>query len=167
MASACPAMIPVLRYNAPRRKRDSRTGGMMSQGELRIGIVGAGQVTRSKHLPAFRRLPGVKVVAVCNRHRESAAELPASSTFPDLRLLGRIDRRPRDRRGSDRRLAVPALPGHIGRAGRRQACLTQARMAMNAREAQRMLDRSREYPDLTTMIVPSPYGLTGEAFVRT
>ena len=44
--------------------------------------------------------------------------------------------------------------------------LTQARMAMNAREAQRMLDRSRECPNLTTMIVPSPYGLTGEDFVR-
>ena len=44
--------------------------------------------------------------------------------------------------------------------------LTQARMAMNAREAQRMFDRSRECPTLTTMIVPSPYGLTGEAFVR-
>jgi len=44
--------------------------------------------------------------------------------------------------------------------------LTQARMARNAREAQRMLDKSRECPGLTAMIVPSPYGLTGEAFVR-
>jgi predicted dehydrogenase len=39
-------------------------------------------------------------------------------------------------------------------------------MAMNAREAQRMLDKSRECPTLTAMIVPSPHGLTGEAFVR-
>ena len=44
--------------------------------------------------------------------------------------------------------------------------LTQARMAMNAREAQRMLDRSREYPSLTAMIVPSPYGLAGDAYMR-
>jgi predicted dehydrogenase len=44
--------------------------------------------------------------------------------------------------------------------------LTQARMAMNAREAQRMHDRALESPSLTAMIVPSPYGLTGEAFVR-
>ena len=29
-----------------------------------------------------------------------------------------------------------------------------------------MLDRSKECPSLTTMIVPSPYGLTGEAYVR-
>ena len=39
-------------------------------------------------------------------------------------------------------------------------------MAMNAREAQRMLDRSLECPALTAMIVPSPYGLTGDAYMR-
>src|SRR6476620_8152614 len=44
--------------------------------------------------------------------------------------------------------------------------LTQARMAMNAREAQRMLDKSREHTELTAMVVPSPYGLTGEAYLR-
>ena len=44
--------------------------------------------------------------------------------------------------------------------------LTQARMAMNAREAQRMFDKSREYPHLTAMIVPSPYGLTGNLLIR-
>jgi predicted dehydrogenase len=44
--------------------------------------------------------------------------------------------------------------------------LTQARMAMNAREAQRMLDRSRESPGVVAMVVPSPYGLIGEDFVR-
>ena len=44
--------------------------------------------------------------------------------------------------------------------------LTQARMAMNAREAQRMFDRSRECPGQAAMVVPSPYGLTGDAYVR-
>ena len=39
-------------------------------------------------------------------------------------------------------------------------------MAMNAREAQRMLDRSLESPRLTAMVVPSPYGLAGDAFMR-
>lgn len=37
---------------------------------------------------------------------------------------------------------------------------------MNTREAQRMLDRSLECPSLTTMVVPSPYGLVGDQFVR-
>src|SRR5262249_37300368 len=44
--------------------------------------------------------------------------------------------------------------------------LTEARMAMNAREAQRMFDRAQESPHLTAMIVPSPYGLAGDAFMR-
>ena len=44
--------------------------------------------------------------------------------------------------------------------------LTEARMAMNAREAQRMCDRSLESPRLTAMVVPSPYGLTGDAYMR-
>jgi predicted dehydrogenase len=43
--------------------------------------------------------------------------------------------------------------------------LTQARMAMNAREAQRMFDRANESPRLTAMVVPSPYGLAGDAFM--
>ena len=44
--------------------------------------------------------------------------------------------------------------------------LSEARMAMNAREAQRMFDRTQESPHLTAMIVPSPYGLTGDAYMR-
>ncbi|MCH7997131.1 MAG: Gfo/Idh/MocA family oxidoreductase, partial [Chloroflexi bacterium] len=35
--------------------------------------------------------------------------------------------------------------------------MTEARMAMNAEEAHRMLDASRERPHLTTQIVPSPF----------
>ena len=35
-------------------------------------------------------------------------------------------------------------------------------MAMNSREAQRMLDRALESPRLTAMVVPSPYGLAGD-----
>ncbi len=35
-----------------------------STGELRIGIVGAGQITRKKHIPGFMELPGVRIVGV-------------------------------------------------------------------------------------------------------
>ena len=44
--------------------------------------------------------------------------------------------------------------------------LTAARMAMNAREAQRMYDRAREHPKQTAMVVPSPYGLAGDPYMR-
>ena len=139
----------------------------MSQGELRIGIVGAGQVTRTRHLPAFRRLPGVKVVAICNRRRESAARVARDFDIPRIYAYWEelIDDRDIDAVviGAWPYLHCPVTLAALD-AGKH--VLTQARMAMNAREAQRMLDRSRECPSLTTMIVPSPYGLTGEAFVR-
>ncbi len=139
----------------------------MSQGELRIGIVGAGQVTRARHLPAFRRLPGVKVVAVCNRHRESAARVARDFEIP--RIYAYWEELIEDREidavviGAWPYLHCPVTLAALD-AGKH--VLTQARMAMNAREAQRMLDRSKECPSLTTMIVPSPYGLTGETYVR-
>ena len=44
--------------------------------------------------------------------------------------------------------------------------LTQGRMAMNAREAQRMLDRSLELPHLAAMVVPSPLGMAGDYTMR-
>ncbi len=140
---------------------------MISQGDLRIGIVGAGQVTRTRHLPAFRRLPGVTVVAVCNRHRESAVRVARDFDIPRIYAYWEelIDDREIDAVviGAWPYLHCPVTLAALD-AGKH--VLTQARMAMNAREAQRMLDRSRECPSLTTMIVPSPYGLTGEAFVR-
>ena len=159
--------VPDSISHAARRQRDPQTGGTMSQGELRIGIVGAGQVTRTRHLPAFRRLPGVKVVAICNRRRESAARVARDFDIPRIYAYWEelIDDRDIDAVviGAWPYLHCPVTLAALD-AGKH--VLTQARMAMNAREAQRMLDRSRECPSLTTMIVPSPYGLTGEAFVR-
>ena len=139
----------------------------MTPGDLRIGIVGAGQITRTRHLPGFRKLPGVRVVGVCNRHRESAARVARDFDIPhiyanweelisdpeiDAVLIG----------------AWPYLhcPVTLAALDSGKHVLTQARMAMNAREASRMLERSYECPSLTAMVVPSPYGLTGEAFVR-
>jgi predicted dehydrogenase len=139
----------------------------MNSGEIRVGIVGAGQITRTRHLPGFRAIPGVRVTAVCNRRRETARRVAREFEIPkvynnwedlvadadvDAVLIG----------------AWPFLHCSVTLAAfdAGKHVLTQARMAMNAREAQRMLDRSRELPHLTAMIVPSPYGLTGDAYVR-
>ncbi len=139
----------------------------MSHGDLRVGIVGAGRITRTRHLPGLRRIPGVKVDAVCNRHRESAARVARDFDIPRIfanweELVANPD--------IDAVLigAWPYLhcPVTLAALDAGKHVLTQARMAMNAREAQRMLDKSLEHPDLTAMIVPSPYGLAGEAYVR-
>ncbi len=56
----------------------------MSSGEVRIGIVGAGQITRTRHLPGFQSIPGVKVVGVCNHHRESARRVARDFNIPKV-----------------------------------------------------------------------------------
>ena len=134
---------------------------------LRIGIVGAGQVACSRHLPGFRDLDGVKVVAVCNSRRESsnrvAREFDIPKVYPSWEGLVDADDIDAVVIGTWPCLHCPITLAALD-AGKH--VLTQARMAMNAREAQRMLDKSREKPDLAAMIVPSPYGLAGERFVK-
>src|SRR5271167_231912 len=45
----------------------------MTHKTLRIGLVGAGGNTRSRHIPGLRALPDVEIVAVCNRRPSSTA----------------------------------------------------------------------------------------------
>jgi len=139
----------------------------MSRGALRIGIVGAGRIVRERHVPGFRAIPGVEIAGVCNRRRDSTAraarELGIPKTYGNWEELT-------DDPDIDAVVigAWPYLhcPVTLAALGAGKHVLTQARMAMNAREAQRMLDRSRAAKGLVSMIVPSPLGLTGETFLR-
>ena len=40
---------------------------------LRIGLIGAGANTRQRHIPGFRAVADVEIVAVCNRRPGSTA----------------------------------------------------------------------------------------------
>jgi predicted dehydrogenase len=139
----------------------------MAQDAVRIGIVGAGAITRSRHVPGFRNVPGAQIAGVCNRHRESAVRFAREFDVP--RIYSNWEELIHDP-GIDAVVigAWPYLHCSVTLAAldAGKHVLTQARMAMNSREAQRMLDRSQECSGLTAMIVPSPYGLTGEAYVR-
>jgi predicted dehydrogenase len=139
----------------------------MSRGVVRIGIVGAGQIARTRHLPGFRAMPGVKVVGVCNQRRESSARVAREFDIP--KIYGGWEHLVEDPQvdavviGTWPYLHCPITLAAL-EAGKHVLC--QARMAMNAREAQRMHDRARELPHLATMVVPSPYGLAGDATMR-
>ncbi len=139
----------------------------MKDGVLRIGIIGAGAIARARHLPGFRAIPGVEVVGVCNRHRESSARSRASIRIPRVYTswehLVDADHIDAVVIGTWPYLHCPVTLAALD-AGKHVLC--QARMAMNAREAQRMFEKAREKPHLVAMVVPSPYGLTGDAFVR-
>ena len=41
--------------------------------KLRIGLIGAGGNMRARHIPGFRAIADVEIVAVCNRRPESSA----------------------------------------------------------------------------------------------
>lgn len=139
----------------------------MPRGTIRIAIIGAGGIVRSRHVPGFRAIRGVELVGVCNRRRESSAraarELGLPKTYGnwedviqdpsiDAVLIG----------------AWPYMhcPVTLAALDAGKHVMTQARMAMNAREAQRMLDKANEATGQVAMVAPSPYGLVGEAFVR-
>jgi predicted dehydrogenase len=139
----------------------------MVSGSIRIGIVGAGQIARTRHIPGFQRIKGVKVVGVCNRRRETAARVVREFDIP--RIYGSWEDLVADP-GVDAVVigAWPYLhcPVTLAALDSGKHVLTEARMAMNAREAQRMYDHAAESPRLVSMIVPSPYGLTGDAYMR-
>jgi predicted dehydrogenase len=139
----------------------------MNSGEIRIGIVGAGDITRNRHLPGFRAIPGVRLVAVCNRRRETATRI--AREFEIAKVYNNWEDLVADPEVEAVVIGTwPYLHCSVTLAAfdAGKHVLTQARMAMNAREAQRMHDRSTELPHLAAMVVPSPYGLTGDLFVR-
>jgi predicted dehydrogenase len=139
----------------------------MGSGVIRIGIVGAGGITRTRHLPGFLALTGVRVTAVCNRRRESASKIAREFDIPRIHDTWEslVDD---DMVDAVVVAAWPNLhcPVTLAAFDAGKHVLTQARMAMNAREAQRMYDRAHESPNLAAMVVPSPYGLTGDAAMR-
>jgi predicted dehydrogenase len=146
-----------------RGPREGERGGRID-GQFQLGNQEArGPDRRHRRLA----IPGVKVVGVCNQRRESSARVAREFNIP--KIYGTWENVVDDDEvdavviGSWPYLHCPVTLAAFD-AGKH--VLTEARMAMNSREAQRMYDRSREVPHLTAMIVPSPYGLTGEAFVR-
>ena len=112
-------------------------------------------------------MEGVEIVGVCNQRRESAGRVVREFGIP--KVYGNWESVVDDDEvdavliGAWPNLHCPVTLAAFD-AGKH--VLTEARMAMNAREAQRMYDRACEVPELTAMIVPSPYGLTGDAFLR-
>ncbi len=142
-------------------------GQTTRSGDIRIGIVGAGQITRTRHIPGFLAIPGVRIVGVCNRRRETATKVAREFDIP--KVYGNWEDLVTDP-GVDAVVigAWPYLhaPVTLAAFDAGKHVLTEARMALNAREAQRMHDRALECPRLTAMIVPSPYGLTGDAYVK-
>jgi len=127
---------------------------------IRIGFVGAGAIARQRHLPALQAMDGVQIVAVCNRHRESAAAVAAGYGIPEVAghwedIVSRPDvdvvwigTAPHLHAA----VSIAAL-----QAGKHVFC--QARMAMNLSEAKSMLAAAEAHPAQVTMLCPPPMAL--------
>ncbi len=133
---------------------------------IRIGIVGLGGNARLRHVEGFRACDDVEIVGVCNRRRESTAAAAEKYGIP------------RTYRHWEDLVADPSIdavligtwpylhcPITLAALGSGKHVLTEARMAMNAAEAHRMLRASRDYPDLVCQVVPSPFGLRAHRVV--
>jgi predicted dehydrogenase len=134
---------------------------------LRIGLIGAGANTRARHIPGLRSIAGVEIAAVCNRRPESSAaaarEFGIARTFDnwqDLVADAGIDAIVI---GTWPYLHCPITLAALA-AGKH--VLTEARLAMNAAEAHQMAAEAQRHPQLVAQVVPSPFGLTGDAVVK-
>lgn len=134
---------------------------------IRVGIVGAGANTRSRHIPGLLAIPGVRVVSVANRSRRSseqvAEEFGIPTVYDDWRQLVAADDSDAIVIGTWPYLHCEAVLAAL-RAGKH--VLTEARMAMDAAQAHRMLAAARAHPDLVTQIVPAPFTLHVDATIQ-
>lgn len=139
----------------------------MSTDTIRLGIVGAGRNTRERHIPGFKAIPGVELVSVANRSRESgervAKEFGISKVYDNWVDLIKADDTNAICIGTwpylHCTLTLAALEAN-------KHVITEARMAMNAQEAHEMLAAARRKPHLVTQIVPSPLTLKVDRTVR-
>ena len=132
---------------------------------LRIGLIGAGGNTLSRHIPGFKKVCGVEIVSVANRTwasgRRVAKDFGIAKVAEDWRAVledGSVDA---ICIGTwpymHKTLTIAALE-----AGKHVLC--EARMAMNSAEAREMLAAAQRHPHLIAQIVPAPHTL---AFDRT
>jgi predicted dehydrogenase len=139
----------------------------MSTDTIRIGMVGAGANTRLRHVPGFRNIPGVELVGVVNRSRESseraAAEFEIPRVFDSWQELVDDDEIDAVMIGTWPNMHCEVTCRAL-EAGKH--VMTEARMARTAAEARQMLACSEEHPELITQIVPSPFAFFCTDYVR-
>jgi predicted dehydrogenase len=128
-----------------------------------IGMIGAGSIARARHVPGFKAIPGVELVGVVNRSPQSSEKARRELGFQKIHATWReLVEDP------DVDAVVVATwpylhaPVTIAALDAGKHVLTQARMAMNAGEAQEMLAASLDHPELVTMVVPAPTSIWGD-----
>jgi predicted dehydrogenase len=140
---------------------------MSKNDKIVIGIIGAGGNTQRRHIPGFRKISDVRIKSVCNRTIDSSRRIALETGIPnpvekpeaiftdpeiDAVLIGTWPYRHRD-------FTIGSLES-----GKHVLC--EARMAMNAQEAQEMVQVSKTHPNLIAQIVPAPMTLAQDDTVQ-
>jgi len=140
----------------------------MNDETIRVGVIGAGDTTRSRHIPKLRAIDGVEVVGVVNRTPQSSRRVADELQIPrvydswaDMIADPEIDAVLIGTWPYMHRTLVLASLEHD------KHVLTEARFAMNAQEARDMARTALERPHLVAQIVPwDPFGAEMEVEIK-
>jgi predicted dehydrogenase len=139
----------------------------MSDGKIRVGFIGAGANTRKHHIPKLAAQPGVELVAVANRTKESgervAREFGIGRVHADWREIVNASDIDAVCIGTWPYMHCELTTAALA-AGKHVLC--EARMAMNAAEGRRMLEAARKVPRLIAQLVPAPHTLEVDATIQ-
>ena len=143
----------------------AKEDNLLSNKTIRVGLIGAGGNTRSRHIPGLKEQKGVELAAVANRTVASSRRI--ADKFGVAKVCGHWREILEDASihavciGTWPYMHAPLTIAAL-EAGKHVMC--EARMALNSGEGHRMLDASRRHAHLVAQIVPSPMTL---AFDRT
>ena len=135
--------------------------------QIRVGLIGAGGNTKSRHIPGFNKIKGIQLLSVANRSTESseqvAKEFNIAETAKNWRVILQDDRIDAVCIGTWPNMHCPITISALNH-GKHVLC--EARMALNSKEAHEMLDASRYQPDLIAQIVPAPHTLEFDTTIK-
>jgi predicted dehydrogenase len=135
--------------------------------KIRVGIVGAGNNTREKHIPKLQEIDDVQIISVCNRSQESSHRVAECFDIPRVYESWQALVEAKDTNaiviGTWPYLHCPAT---LAALKVNKHVLVEARMAMNSGQARDMLNMAQAKPNLVTQIVPSPFSFAVDATIQ-
>jgi predicted dehydrogenase len=140
----------------------------MRRAKLNIGLIGAGNIVKERHLPALKRIEDVRIVAVCNSSYESSEKF-CSEFLPDAKPYSNWAELVAEPEINIIWIGTPpylhsTVAVSAMEAGKHVFC--QARMAMTLAEAEEMVAAVQRHPHLVTMVCPTSHGLRGSRFMQ-
>ena len=135
--------------------------------DVRVGVIGAGDNTRKRHIPGLRAIEGVEIVGVANRSRESSRRV--AEDFGIERVYDHWREAIDD--PETNAIVIGTWPYLHARATiaaleAGKHVMTEARMSATADEAHAMRHAADARPGLVAQVVPSPFTLDRDRTIQ-